>query len=376
MLEIKVLEPTRRNLIKFIHFGIDLYDGNNYYVPPLVTDDINTLNPKKNPAFDFFEAIYFMAYREGKPVGRIAGMINTALNKKNGTHTARFGFMDFIDDLEVSSALLNAAEDWARGKGMDKIIGPLGFTDMDREGLLVEGFEELSTMATNYNYPYYKEHIEKLGYKKESDWVEFLLTVPDGIPERYNRIANIVKEKYNLRVLKYSNRKKVKEDYGRELFRLINKAYQNLYEYSELTEKQIEYYISIYLDLLKLDLLTLIVTDDGTLVGVGVAMPSMSRGLQKSKGKLLPFGFIPLLKALKGKNDRVDLLLVAVDPEYQNKGVNSLLFQDLVPYFIKEGFKYAETNPEMETNAKVQSQWSYFEPRQHRRRRSYSKKLQ
>lgn len=376
MLEIKVLEPTRRNLIKFIHFGIDLYDGNNYYVPPLVTDDINTLNPKKNPAFDFFEAIYFMAYREGKPVGRIAGMINTALNKKNGTHTARFGFMDFIDDLEVSSALLNAAEDWARGKGMDKIIGPLGFTDMDREGLLVEGFEELSTMATNYNYPYYKEHIEKLGYKKESDWVEFLLTVPDGIPERYNRIANIVKEKYNLRVLKYSNRKKVKEDYGRELFRLINKAYQNLYEYSELTEKQIEYYISIYLDLLKLDLLTLIVTDDGTLVGVGVAMPSMSRGLQKSKGKLFPFGFIPLLKALKGKNDRVDLLLVAVDPEYQNKGVNSLLFQDLVPYFIKEGFKYAETNPEMETNAKVQSQWSYFEPRQHRRRRSYSKKLQ
>lgn len=376
MLEIKVLEPTRRNLIKFIHFGIDLYDGNNYYVPPLVTDDINTLNPKKNPAFDFFEAIYFMAYREGKPVGRIAGMINTALNKKNGTHTARFGFMDFIDDLEVSSALLNAAEDWARGKGMDKIIGPLGFTDMDREGLLVEGFEELSTMATNYNYPYYKEHIEKLGYKKESDWVEFLLTVPDGIPERYNRIANIVKEKYNLRVLKYSNRKKVKEEYGRELFRLINKAYQNLYEYSELTEKQIEYYISIYLDLLNLDLLTLIVTDDGTLVGVGVAMPSMSRGLQKSKGKLFPFGFIPLLKALKGKNDRVDLLLVAVDPEYQNKGVNSLLFQDLVPYFIKEGFKYAETNPEMETNAKVQSQWSYFEPRQHRRRRSYSKKLQ
>lgn len=374
-IEIRAIKPTRNNLKKFINFGIDLYEGDPYYVPPLVSDDINTLNPKKNPAFDFFDAVYYMAYRDGKPVGRIAGMINNKSNKEHGTLTARFGFMDFIDDTSVSQALIEAVEDWARSKGMKKIIGPLGFTDMDREGLLVDGFEELSTMATNYNYPYYQDHLQRLGYVKESDWIEFLLTVPDRIPERYDRIANIVKEKYNLRVLKYSSRKKVKEEYGRELFRLINKAYKNLYEYSALSERQIEYYISIYLDLLNLDLLTLVVDENDSLIGVGVAMPSMSRGLQKSRGRLFPFGFIPLLKALKGKNDRVDLLLVAVDPEYQNKGVNSLLFQDLIPYFQKLGYKYAETNPEMETNAKVQSQWGYFQPRQHRRRRSYAKNL-
>lgn len=375
MIEIKKIEPTKGNLKRFTEFQIDLYDGNPWFVPPLVSDDVATLDPKENPAFDFCESAYFMAYRDGKAVGRIAGIINRQVNEKSHSRTARFGFVDFIDDHEVSAALFKAAEDWARSKGMEKIIGPLGFTDLDHEGMLVEGFEELSTMATIYNYPYYPEHMERLGYKKESDWLEFQMEVPDAIPDKYNRIAEIVKKKFGLRVLKYSSRKRIKKEYGHALFHLVNDAYKNLYQYSTLTERQIEYYINIYLGLLNLELVTLVVDEAGKLVGVGISMPSMSRALQKSKGKMLPFGWYHLLKGLKGKNDRVDLLLVAVHPDYQNKGVNALLFQDLIPYYIKNGYRYAESNPEMETNSKVQSQWEYFTTRQHRRRRSFEKKL-
>lgn len=375
MVEIKKIEPTKSNLKKFTQFQIDLYDGNPYYVPPLVSDDVATLSPQVNPAFDFCESVYFMAYRDGKPVGRIAGILNNQVNERHHSRTARFGFIDFIDDEEVSAALMSAVEKWARDKGMKKLIGPLGFTDLDHEGMLVEGFQELSTMATIYNYAYYPRHMEKLGYKKESDWVEFLMDVPDEIPEKYNRIADIVKKKFGLKVLKYKSRKRIKDEYGRALFHLINDAYDGLYEYSHLTEKQIDYYIDIYLGLLNLDLVTLIVDKDDQLVSVGISMPSMSKALQKSKGKMLPLGWWHLLKGLKGKNDRVDLLLVAVKPEYQNKGANALLFQDLIPYYIKYGYKYAESNPEMETNAKVQGQWEYFKNRQHRRRRSFYKNL-
>lgn len=375
MIEIKTIEPTRKNLKMFTQFQIDLYEGNDCYVPPLISDDVATLSPSKNPAFDFCGACYFMAFRDGKPVGRVAGMINRQVNESHGKRTARFGFIDFVDDREVSRALMEAVETWARNKGMDRLIGPLGFTDLDHEGMLVEGFGELSTMATIYNYPYYPEHLESLGYKKDSDWVEFVMDVPDSIPDKYNRIADIVKKKFGLRVLKYKSRKRIKEEYGRALFHLINDAYDGLYEYSHLTERQIDYYIDIYLGLLNLDLVTLVVDKEDKLVGVGISMPSMSRALQKSHGKLLPMGWWHLLKGLKGKNDRVDLLLVAVKPEYQNKGVNALLFQDLIPYYQKYGFKWAESNPEMETNAKVQGQWEYFTNRQHRRRRSYYKNI-
>lgn len=375
MVEIKEVRNTKSELRKFTEFQIDLYEDNPYYVPPLVSDDIDTLRPEGNPAFDFCESVYYMAYRDGKPVGRVAAIINRQINRDYHQNIVRFGFLDFIDDYEVSAALMKAAEEWGRSKGMTKIVGPLGFTDLDREGLLVEGFEELSTMATNYNYPYYQAHIERLGYKKESDWVEFLMEVPDRVPERYDRIAEIVKKKYDLRVLKYSNRKQIKAEYGHAIFRLVNDAYKDLYQYSKLTERQIDHYINIYLNLLNLDLVTLVVEKTGRLIGLGIALPSMSVALQKSKGRYFPFGWYWLLKGLKGKNDRVDLLLVAVHPEYQNKGVNALMFQDLVPQFIKYGYTYAESNPEMETNAKVQSQWQYFNTRQHRRRRSYSKKL-
>jgi len=375
MVEIRELSPTKENLRRFTKFQIDLYDGNPCYVPPLISDDVATLDPKVNPAFDFCESVYYMAFRDGKPVGRIAGIINRQINEKENARIARFGFIDFIDDNEVSAALMDAVEKWASAKGMKKIIGPLGFTDLDHEGMLVGGFDELGTMATIYNYPYYPLHMERLGYKKESDWLEFCMEVPDKIPDKYNRIAEIVKKKFGLRVLKYTSRKRIKKEYGHALFHLINDAYKDLYQYSRLTERQIEYYIDIYLGLLNLDLVTLVVDRDDKLVAVGISMPSMSRALQKSKGRMLPFGWVHLLKGLKGKNDRVDLLLVAVHPDYQNKGANALLFQDLIPYYQKYGYKYAESNPEMESNAKVQSQWEYFTTRQHRRRRSFAKKL-
>lgn len=375
MIEIKKIEPTKSNLRRFTQYQIDLYSGNAYYVPPLVSDDVNTLSPDINPAFDFCDAAYYMAYRDGVPVGRIAGIINRQVNERHGTKDARFGFVDFVDDPEVSKALMGTVEKWAAEKGMTRLIGPLGFTDLDHEGTLVEGFEELSTMATIYNYPYYSDHFERLGYEKDSDWLEFQMTVPDHIPDKYDRIAEIVKKKFGLKVLKYTSRSRIKKEYGRALFHLVNDAYDGLYQYSHLTDRQIDYYINIYLGLLDLDLVTLVVDKDDQLVGVGISMPSMSKALQKSRGKLFPFGWYHLLKGLKGKNDRVDLLLVAVKKDFQNKGVNALLFQNLIPYYQKRGFRLAESNPEMETNEKVQSQWDYFETRQHRRRRSYKKNL-
>lgn len=375
MVEIRQINPTRSNLKKFVEFQIKLYEGNPYFIPPLVSDEIATLDSKVNPAFDHYESAYFMAYRDRKPVGRIAAMINKQVNEKENSRQARFGFVDFIDDAEVSKALFDTAEQWAKEKGMDNIVGPLGFTDLDNEGMLINGFEELGTMATIYNYPYYPQHIERLGYEKEVDWHEFLIEVPEQIPDKHKRIAEIVKKKFNLRVVKFTSRKALKEQYGQALFELINEAYDNLYGYSRLTKRQIDYYIKIYLGMLNLDLVTLIVDGDDQLVGVGISIQSMSRALQKSKGKMFPFGWWHLLKGLKGKNDRVDLLLVAVKPQYMGKGVNALLFTDLIPAYNKYGFKWAESNPELESNAAVQNQWEAFPYRQHRNRRAFIKKL-
>ena len=375
MVEIRQINPTRSNLKKFVEFQIKLYEGNPYFIPPLVSDEIATLDSKVNPAFDHCESAYFMAYRDGKPVGRIAAMINKQVNEKENSRQARFGFVDFIDDAEVSKALFDTAEQWAKEKGMDNIVGPLGFTDLDNEGMLINGFEELGTMATIYNYPYYPQHIERLGYEKEVDWHEFLIEVPEQIPDKHKRIAEIVKKKFNLRVVKFTSRKALKEQYGQALFELINEAYDNLYGYSRLTKRQIDYYIKIYLGMLNLDLVTLIVDGDDQLVGVGISIQSMSRALQKSKGKMFPFGWWHLLKGLKGKNDRVDLLLVAVKPQYMGKGVDALLFTDLIPAYNKYGFKWAESNPELESNAAVQNQWEAFPYRQHRNRRAFIKKI-
>lgn len=373
-IEIRKID-TKCGLKKFVKWGIDLYKDNDCFVPPLVMDDVNTLDPKNNPAFDFCESIYFMAYDNGKPVGRIAGIINNVVNEKTGKKTLRFGWVDFIDDTRVSEALFRAVEVWGRSKGMEEIVGPLGFSDMDPEGMLVEGFDQEGTMATIYNYPYYPKHLEAMGFEKEADWVEFRMTVPDGIPERYQRISDIIKRKYELSTPKYTSAKKLVKDYGQEIFQLINEAYSELYGYSPLTPRQINRYISMYIPVLRLDNISLIVDKDKKLIGVGIAMPSMSKALIKCRGRMFPFGWIHLLKALRGQNDVVDLLLVAVKPEYQSKGVNSLLFTDLIPCFIKNGYKFAESNPELELNQKVQSQWGYFETRQHKRRRAFRKPL-
>lgn len=374
-LEIRRLDTSRGVLKKFVNFGIDLYKDNKYYVPSLVMDEINTLTPAKNPAFDFCESAYFMAYRDGKPVGRIAGIINNAVNQKTGEKSVRFGFVDFIDDREVSAALFDAVEKWGKENGMNQIVGPLGFTDMDPEGMLIEGFDKEGTMATIYNYPYYQQHIEALGFEKDIDWIEFRMAVPDAIPERYARISDIIKRKYELDTPKYTNAKKLVKDYGQEIFKLINEAYKDLYGYSPLTPRQIDHYINMYIPVLRLDNVSLIVDKDKNLIGVGIAMPSLSKALIKSRGRLFPFGWTHLLKALKCQNDVVDLLLVAIKPEYQSKGVNALLFTDLIPYFIKNGYKYAESNPELEVNQRVQSQWQYFDTEQHKRRRAYKKAI-
>lgn len=373
--EIKIVSPTRRELNGYVKFGIDLYEGNDCYVPPLIFDEVETLMPQKNPAFEFCRAQSFMAYRDGKAAGRITAIINDKVNERTGRLQARFGFVDFVDDPVVVDALFNAAEQWSREQGMTEIIGPMGFSDMDHEGMLVEGFDELGTMATIYNYPYYPAHMVRMGYVKDADWIEFRMTVPEGIPDKMARIAEIVRKKYNLRVLKYTSGKKIKADYGQELFNLINEAYDRLYGYSPLSPKQIDYYIDMYLGILKLEYVPVIVDEAGKLVGVGITMPSLSRALQKSRGRLFPTGWFHLLRALRGHNDTVDLMLVAVAPEYQNKGVNALLFADLIPVYIKNGVKFAESNLELEDNANVQAQWQYFEHRQHRRRRAYRKQL-
>lgn len=372
---VTTLRPTRRNLLKFIKFQLNMYRDNRYFVPPLIIDELNTLNPRTNPAFDFCDVEYFMAWRDSNPVGRIAAIINRQVNERDATACARFGFFDCIDDQAVADTLLHAAEQWAKQKGMTRIVGPLGFTDLDREGVLTFGFDELGTMATNYNYPYYVDRLTGAGYRQSAEWLEFVMDVPDGIPEKMNRIADIVKARTGLRVKKYTSRKAIRRDYGRKLFYLINETYDKLFGYSPLTERQIDAYIAQYLNLLDLDLVCLIVDKDDELVGVGISMPSMSRALQKSRGKLLPSGWIPLLKGLKGRNDRVDLMLVGIRPEYQNKGVNALLFQDLIPHYIKRGFRWAESNPELNDNTAVQGQWQYFTHRQHRRRVALAKDL-
>ena len=362
-------------LHQYVQFGIDLYKGNDCYVPPLIFDEVGTLSPDVNPAFDFCDAQSFMAFRNGEPVGAITAIINKAYNEKTGEKLMRFGFVNFIDDAEVVDELFEAVEKWGRERGMTSIVGPMGFSDMDHEGMLIEGFDELGTMATIYNYPYYPKHMERMGYAKDVDWVEYRMTVPDAVPEKYARIADIVAKKYGLSVLKYTSRSKIKKEYGRAIFELVNEAYANLYGFVPLTERQIDFYIKAYIDVLRLEDVCLVVDSDGKLVALGISMPSMSRALQKAHGKLFPFGWWHLLQAIQGKTDVVDLLLVAVKPEYQSRGVNALIFADLIPRYIKNGYKFAESNLELGGNESVQKQWEYFERRQHRRRRAYRKDL-
>ncbi len=369
------IATDRDQLSQYVQFPIDLYRDNACYVPPLVIDQIATLSPEGNPAFDFCEAQSFMAFDNGEPVGTITAIINRAANEKTGQKQMRFGFMDFIDSDEVVDSLFEAVAQWGRERGMEEMVGPVGFTDMDPEGMLIEGFDEMGTMATIYNYPYYVRHMERLGFVKDADWIEYRITIPDGIPEKHQRIGEIVGRKYGLKVLKYTSRKKIRREYGRAIFELVNEAYADLYGFVPLTDRQIEHYINVYIDVLRLEDVSLVVDSEGTLVALGISMPSLSQALRKSHGRLFPFGWYHLLKAIKGHTDVVDLLLVAVKPEYQSKGVNALIFNDLIPRYIANGYKFAESNVELEGNESVQKQWEYFERRQHRRRRAWKKSL-
>lgn len=372
---VKAIKPTWANLRKYVKFGIKLYKGNDFYVPPLVVDEIATLSPKKNPAFEHCEAQSFLAYRRGKIVGRITAIINHLVNEKTGKKEMRFGWLDYHYGEDIADALFKAVEDWGRERGCTSIVGPMGFSDMDHEGMLVEGFDEMGTMATIYNYPYYRDDMFRMGYVKDVDWVEYRMKVPDAIPEKYLRIADIVRRKYKLRNIKFTSRKKIKEQYGQALFELINEAYKDLYGYSQLSPKQIEYYINEYLGIIRLEDVSVVVDENDELVAVGISMPSLSKALRRARGRFLPLGWYHLLRAIRGHSDVVDLLLVAVKPEYQNKGVNALLFTDLIPGYIANGYKYAESNLELEGNERVQKQWEYFERRQHRRRRAWRKEL-
>lgn len=368
---------TKSDLKKFIRFNYEFYKDNPYSVPDLYSDMVDTLSRDKNAAFEFCEADYFLAYRDGKIVGRVAAIINHRANETWQKKTVRFGWIDFVDDAEVSDALIDTVKVWGRERGMQEIEGPLGFTDMDSEGMLIEGFDQLSTMATIYNYPYYPVHMERMGFEKSADWVEMKIYIPDAIPEKHKRISDIIQRKYNLRVRKLTDKKDViKSGVAHEIFRLINDAYAPLFGFSRMTEAQIDQYVNVYIPVLDLRMVTLVETEEGEIVAVGISMPSLSEALQKAKGKFFPFGWYHLLKALKWNRPKVlDLLLVAVRPDYQSKGVNALLFTDLIPVYQEMGFEYAESNPELEDNGRVQNQWQYFKTEQHKRRRCFKQSL-
>lgn len=372
---------SRRDLCKFIDFHNELYKGNPYHVPNLYFDEMNTFRKDKNAAFDFCEAEYFMAYRDGKVVGRVAAIINHSANKKWERESVRFGWIDFVDDIEVSKALLKAVEDYGKSKGMKEIVGPLGFTDMDPEGMLLYGYDQLGTQATAYNYPYYPEHMDRMGgWEKDNDYVEYKLYVPEEMPEKYATIAKMIQKRYNLQVKKLKRNEIYGENgYGRKIFQVVNETFKDLYGYSKLTDRQIEQYVKMYLPMADLDLITIIEdwnTPDHKVVGVGISIPSLARALQKCGGKLFPFGWWHILRALKfHKTEVVDLLLIGVLPEYRQKGANALLFYDLIPHYQRLGFKWGETHVEMETNMKVQGQWQYLNREIHKRRRCYKKDI-
>lgn len=364
---------TQSELKRFIRFNYEFYKDNPYSVPDLYDDMLNTFSPKKNAAFEFCEADYFLALRDGKIVGRVAAIINRRANETWNRKTVRFGWIDFVDDMEVSTALIDTVKQWGKERGMTEIEGPLGFTDMDAEGMLVEGFDQLSTMATIYNYPYYPQHMERLGLSKSADWVEMKIYVPDTIPEKHRRISDIIAKRYNLHIRKLKSKKEVRQSgVAHDIFRLINDAYTPLFGYSRMTERQIDQYVKMYVPVLDLRMVSIVENEQNEIVAVGISMASLSRALQKAKGRLLPFGWYHLLKALMWKRPKVlDLLLVAVRPDYQGKGVNALLFTDLIPVYKELGFEYAESNPELEMNEKVQNQWQYFKTEQHKRRRCF-----
>lgn len=364
----------RQQFDKFIKFPFKLYKNNPYWIPPLIADEKFTLNKNKNPAFEFSDAELWLAYKNGKIVGRIAGIISHSYNNKWGKRYSRFGWIDFIDDTEVSKALLDTVERWAKEKGMEGVHGPLGFCDLDKEGMLVEGFEELGTFITIYNYPYYMKHMENLGYVKDAEWIEIDITLPENDDaNKLSVLAQKAKDKYGLRVVSLKKSKDV-IPYVEEIFDLINQGYEHLYGVVPITKKQVDSYVKQFFSFLNIDYICIIKGEDGKIAGFGIIMPSLSKAAQKSKGHLLPTGFIHFLKAIK-KNDTLDLYLVAIRPELRSKGVPYVMLDKLTQAAIKNGVVRAIASPELETNHAVQSMWRNYKTRIHRRRRCYLKLL-
>ena len=367
---------TKRDFKIFARFANRMYKGNAYYVPSIVMDDLNTFDKAKNAAFEFCEAEFYLAYKDGQLVGRVAAIVNHKANEAWNVKQVRFGWFDFVDDIEVSAALLDAVAAFGMSRGMTDIAGPLGFTDFDPEGMLVEGYDRVSTMALIYNHPYYPEHMKKLGYHKETGWVEYRLTLPEAPSERHRNIAEAVKTRYGLKVRKLTKRQVKKEGYGQKIFKLINETYCVLYGYSLLSEKQIDQYVDAYLGIVDMELLSFVEDSDGNLIAAALTIPSMAEALQKCNGELFPLGWWHLLKSMYWKRpDTLDLLLIGVRPDYQNKGVNSLVMVDLLERYHKLGFKYAETNANLESNIKIQAMWDHFEHELHKRRWIFAKEL-
>lgn len=370
MVEISEVK-TAGELRAFVTFPFELYRGNRYWVPPLIQDEIMTLD--KNPAFEHCLKKYWLAKRDGRVVGRIAGIINHAENKKFGTSTARFGWIDFIDDREVSALLFQTVENWSREQSANHIHGPLGFSDFDKEGLLVEGFEELGTFATIYNHAYYMDHLVACGYEKSVDWVEYEMYSPGKIPPRVAEFSQKVRERFGLRQLQVKRASELKA-YGPQIFELVNEAYSPLYGFVELTAKQMQFYTDQYFSYVNPEFVSTILNQKNEVVAFGLTMPSLSRALQKAQGSLFPFGFWHLYRALQ-KNDRADFYIIAIRRDFRSKGVHVMILEKILTTCLKYGIPIAETNPELETNLQVQQIWKGYDRRQHKRRRCYAKKL-
>ena len=362
-----------KELRTFIRYPKALYKGNPYWVPTLFMDDYETLRWDKNPAFDHCEAKYWLAYQDGKLVGRVAGIVNKLYKEHWGVNYGRFNWIDFIDDPDVSKALLDTVEAWAKTFNVEAVHGPLGFTDMDREAMLVEGFDQLGTMVGFYNHPYYREHLERLGYVKAIDWVEYEISVPKEPVKAITKVAESAMKRSNLHILKVKQKKDILK-YAPQMFEVFNEAYKHLYGVVPLTERQIALAIKQYFGMIVPEFAPFVINEKDELVGFGITMPSFSRALQKSGGELFPFGFIHLLKAMK-KNDRADLYLIGVKEEYRGKGVNAILMDHILKTFQAKGITKVESNPELENNSLVQTQWKYFEKRQHKRRRVFIKPM-
>ena len=376
MVEIRKVS-TKRELKQFIQFFYDLYRDCDKAVPYLFFDEMATLQRDKNPSFECCEADYFLAYKDGKIVGRVAAIINRRANEQWKVQQVRFGWFDFIDDDEVSKALLDTVAQWGRERGMTEMAGPLGFIDTDREGMLVEGYDELTTMYINYNYPYYADHIARYGgFEKDNDYVEIKVRVPQDDNFKFHKIAEIVKQRYGLRVHKFTRSELLSGGYGRKVFELLNATYKDLYGFSQLSDRQVDKLVNDYIKIADLNLVTAVMDGD-EMIGFGITFPSFSRALQKTRdGRLFPFGWWHLLKTLRTHNtDTVDLLLIGVLPEYRTKGANALIFDDLIHQFQRYGFVWADAMPMMERNEKVLAQWQYLDSHIHRRHRCFRKNL-